>query len=163
MSGDWSKPFARLPQKRRRVGGEMATNKGLAWLAQLHPLPSRHYYNEQLNCFSIAPPRAYSTCSDFERFPHSIATQKMSAHPDNEQMEGVHEQTADIKGKGKAPEGDTMEESMDDDSSDESGIEDHVRALVEPFVLAQTANSITLGRRRYCKLSARAPVAMELI
>ena len=42
-------------------------------------------------------------------------------------MEGMQDPAADTKGKGKAPEGETMEESMDDDSSDESGVEDHVR------------------------------------
>ena len=31
-------------------------------------------------------------------------------------------------GKGKAQEGETVEESMDDDSSDESGVEDQVRS-----------------------------------
>jgi hypothetical protein len=46
----------------------------------------------------------------------------MSAQSDNQQMEGVQ----DTKGKGKAPEQHTMEESMDDDSSDESGAEEQV-------------------------------------
>jgi hypothetical protein len=48
----------------------------------------------------------------------------MSAQPDNQQMEGVQDPSTESKGKGKAPEADTMEESMDDDSSDESGVED---------------------------------------
>lgn len=43
-------------------------------------------------------------------------------------MEGVQDPATDNKGKGKAPEADVVEESMDDDSSDESGIEDQVRA-----------------------------------
>lgn len=41
-------------------------------------------------------------------------------------MEGVQDPTTDVKGKGKAQEGETMEESMDDDSSDESGAEEQV-------------------------------------
>lgn len=53
----------------------------------------------------------------------------MSAQPDNQQMEGVQDPTTDVKGKGKAQEGDAMEESMDDDSSDESGAEDQVRSF----------------------------------
>lgn len=51
----------------------------------------------------------------------------MSAQPDNQQMEGVQDPATDVKGKGKAQEGEAMEESMDDDSSDESGAEDQVR------------------------------------
>jgi hypothetical protein len=50
----------------------------------------------------------------------------MSAQPENQQMEGVQDPTTDVKGKGKAQEGETVEESMDDDSSDESGAEDQV-------------------------------------
>jgi hypothetical protein len=53
----------------------------------------------------------------------------MSAQSDNNQMEGVQDPAVENKGKGKAPEADTMEESMDDDSSDESGVEDQVRSL----------------------------------
>ncbi|EUC40769.1 hypothetical protein COCMIDRAFT_9417 [Bipolaris oryzae ATCC 44560] len=56
----------------------------------------------------------------------------MSAQPDNQQMEGVQDPTTDVKGKGKAQEGDAMEESMDDDSSDESGAEDQVGEPEEP-------------------------------
>jgi hypothetical protein len=52
----------------------------------------------------------------------------MSAQPENQQMEGVQNPTTESKGKGKASE-DTMEESMDDDSSDESGVEDQVCPL----------------------------------
>lgn len=50
----------------------------------------------------------------------------MAAQPEDHQMEGVEApaQVAD-KGKGKAT--DTMEESADDDSSDESGDEAQVR------------------------------------
>ncbi|KAI4622068.1 Histone H2A.Z-specific chaperone [Alternaria sp. BMP 0032] len=48
----------------------------------------------------------------------------MSAQPENQQMEGVQDPATDVKGKGKAQEGETVEESMDDDSSDESGVED---------------------------------------
>ncbi|KAJ4369920.1 Histone H2A.Z-specific chaperone CHZ1 [Neocucurbitaria cava] len=47
-------------------------------------------------------------------------------------MEGVQDPATDNKGKGKAPEGDVMEESMDDDSSDESGAEDQVGEVEEP-------------------------------
>jgi len=46
-------------------------------------------------------------------------------------MEGV-QNPADVKGKGKAQEGETMEESMDDDSSDESGVEDQAGEPEEP-------------------------------
>jgi hypothetical protein len=56
------------------------------------------------------------------------STINMSAQPDNQQMEGVQDPSTESKGKGKAPEGDNMEESMDDDSSDESGVEDQVCA-----------------------------------
>ncbi|KAH9867664.1 Histone H2A.Z-specific chaperone [Plenodomus lingam] len=48
----------------------------------------------------------------------------MSAQPENHQMEGVQDPTTKSKGKGRAQEGDAMEESNDDDSSDESGAED---------------------------------------
>lgn len=42
-------------------------------------------------------------------------------------MEGVQDPSTESKGKGKATNPDAMEESMDDDSSDESGVEDQVR------------------------------------
>jgi hypothetical protein len=58
---------------------------------------------------------------------------KMSAQPENQQMEGVQDPATDVKGKGKAQEGETVEESMDDDSSDESGVEDQVRLLRSPL------------------------------
>lgn len=48
----------------------------------------------------------------------------MSAQQDDNQMEGVQNPTAETKGKGKAPEGEGMQESMDEDSSDESGAEE---------------------------------------
>lgn len=65
----------------------------------------------------------------------------MSAQPENEQMEGVQDPTIESKGKGKAQEGDAMEESNDDDSSDESGAEDQVRFfLFHICIRAQTAN-----------------------
>jgi hypothetical protein len=38
----------------------------------------------------------------------------MSAQPENQHMEGVQDPATDIKGKGKAQEGETVEESMDD-------------------------------------------------
>jgi hypothetical protein len=56
----------------------------------------------------------------------------MSAQPEDQQMEGVQ----NTKGKGKATQQDTMEES--EDSSDESAGEDAVRA---PFTLNICANS----------------------
>merc|ERR1712137_117127 len=56
----------------------------------------------------------------------------MSAQPENQQMEGVQDPTTDVKGKGKAQEGETVEESMDDDSSDESGAEDQAGEPEEP-------------------------------
>jgi hypothetical protein len=59
-------------------------------------------------------------------------------------MEGVQDPATDVKGKGKAQEGETVEESMDDDSSDESGAEDQVRSSRSPPQLqAQPANTIT--------------------
>jgi hypothetical protein len=71
------------------------------------------------------------------KIPHT-----MSAQSDNQQMEGVQ----DTKGKGKAPEQHTMEESMDDDSSDESGAEEQVAILSNTQHLsAQTANSVAPG------------------
>ncbi|KAF2826176.1 hypothetical protein CC86DRAFT_394220 [Ophiobolus disseminans] len=54
----------------------------------------------------------------------------MSAPQDDAQMEGVQNPATETKGKGKAPEGETMQESMDEDSSDESGAEEQV--LEEP-------------------------------
>jgi hypothetical protein len=57
----------------------------------------------------------------------------MSAQNDHNQMQDVQDPAAENKGKGKAPEAETMEESMDDDSSDESGVEDHVRSPRGPW------------------------------
>jgi hypothetical protein len=59
----------------------------------------------------------------------------MSAQAENQQMEGVQDPATDVKGKGKAQEGETVEESMDDDSSDESGVEDQVRSSRSPLQL----------------------------
>ncbi|KAF1917923.1 histone chaperone domain CHZ-domain-containing protein [Ampelomyces quisqualis] len=56
----------------------------------------------------------------------------MSAQPDNQQMGGVQDPSPESKGKGKAPVAETMEESMDDDSSDESGVEDQAGEVEEP-------------------------------
>ncbi|KAH7411812.1 histone chaperone domain CHZ-domain-containing protein [Phaeosphaeria sp. MPI-PUGE-AT-0046c] len=56
----------------------------------------------------------------------------MSAQPENQQMEGVHDPSIESKGKGKATNTDAMEESMDDDSSDESGVEDQAGEVEEP-------------------------------
>jgi hypothetical protein len=71
----------------------------------------------------------------------------MSAQPDNQQMEGVQDPSVESKGKGKAPEGETMEESMDDDSSDESGVEDQVCSpQITCQIEAQTANLNAPGR-----------------
>ncbi|KAF1844596.1 uncharacterized protein K460DRAFT_404885 [Cucurbitaria berberidis CBS 394.84] len=53
----------------------------------------------------------------------------MSAQSENQHMEGVQDPATDNKGKGKAPE---AEESMDDDSSDESGVEDQAGEVEEP-------------------------------
>jgi len=68
-------------------------------------------------------------------------------------MEGVQDPTIESKGKGKAQEGDGMEESNDDndDSSDESGVEDQVGFFLSHFCIwAQTANlPHYLGGRRY--------------
>ncbi|KAF1943350.1 hypothetical protein EJ02DRAFT_453457 [Clathrospora elynae] len=56
----------------------------------------------------------------------------MSAQPENQQMEGVQNPATDVKGKGKAQESEAMEESNDDDSSDESGVEDQAGEPEEP-------------------------------
>jgi len=75
----------------------------------------------------------------------------MSAQPENQQMEGANQDPATEvkgKGKGKASEGDVMEESMDDDSSDESGVEDQVYSPPKWFNLAQSTDTIALGWRR---------------
>lgn len=53
---------------------------------------------------------------------HRQFKDKMSAQQDKQQVEGA--QNPADKGKGKAP---AVEESMDEDSSDESGGEDQVR------------------------------------
>ncbi|KAL6705395.1 Histone H2A.Z-specific chaperone CHZ1 [Coniothyrium glycines] len=55
----------------------------------------------------------------------------MSAPSEDQQMEGVQDPT-NVKGKGKAAQGETVEESMDDDSSDESGVEDQAGEVEEP-------------------------------
>lgn len=68
----------------------------------------------------------------------------MSAQPDNQQMEGVQDPSTDIKGKGKAPEGEAMEESMDDDSSDESGVEDQVCFLALTATTTPGANTANM-------------------
>lgn len=71
----------------------------------------------------------------------------MSAQPEDQQMEGVQDPTTESKGKGKAPE--AVEESMDDDSSDESGAEDQVCSAFSSLCSsAQIANSSALGWRR---------------
>jgi hypothetical protein len=49
----------------------------------------------------------------------------MSAQPEDQQMEGVDSPAGAVE-KGKAKATDAMEESADDDSSDESGAEDQV-------------------------------------
>jgi hypothetical protein len=80
--------------------------------------------------------------SRFLKTPTSKTPHTMSAQSDNQQMEGVQ----DTKGKGKAPEQHTMEESMDDDSSDESGAEEQVAIPSNTQHLsAQTANSVAPG------------------
>lgn len=59
-------------------------------------------------------------------------------------MEGVQDPATEGKGKGKgkAPEAETMEESMDDDSSDESAAEEQVCSLRKtPRFKAQAANT----------------------
>lgn len=66
----------------------------------------------------------------------------MSAQPDDHQMEGVENPAPVDKGKGKAVAPDAMEESGDDDSSDESGAEDTVRLPLAPQAPAQKANSV---------------------
>ena len=66
-------------------------------------------------------------------------------------MEGVQDPATEAKGKGKAPEGDTMEESMDDDdSSDESGVEDQVQ--ISPIRLSALAQRANRDRIRQAKV-----------
>lgn len=67
----------------------------------------------------------------------------MSAQPEDQQMEGVQ----DTKGKGKATQQNTMEES--DDSSDESAGEEAVCLPSLPKTLMETANKPATGRRTY--------------
>jgi hypothetical protein len=62
----------------------------------------------------------------------------MSAQSDNK-MEDNNQQVAESKGKGKAHEAETMQESMDEDSSDESGVEDQVCLI---------ARNVTFERNR---------------
>lgn len=51
----------------------------------------------------------------------------MSAQAEDHQMEGVDQATGAAAEKGKAKATDTVEESAEDESSDESGVEDQVR------------------------------------
>jgi len=81
------------------------------------PPPFQSHTN--LHARTIALSRTTSTIS---------STVNMSAQPDNNQMEGVQDPATENKGKGKAAEGEAMQESMDEDSSDESGVEDQVRS-----------------------------------
>jgi len=68
----------------------------------------------------------------------------MSAQPENTNPQGVQESD---KGKGKEVE--MMQESMDEDSSDESGAEEQVRLSARSSaVVAQPANT-SVARRRY--------------
>ena len=90
-------------------------------------------YNQQLTNPSIASDLTESTHRNASYNTRTTTIFKMSAQPDNQKMEGVQEPTTDVKGKGKAQEGETVEESMDDDSSDESGVEDQVRLLRSPL------------------------------
>ncbi|KAK3216604.1 hypothetical protein GRF29_1g382401 [Pseudopithomyces chartarum] len=86
----------------------------------------------------------------------------MAAQPEDHQMEGVEApaQVAD-KGKGKAT--DTMEESADDDSSDESG--DEAQAVEEPEdedTLAEIDETNIMGSRTRGKTIDFAKAAAEL-
>jgi hypothetical protein len=76
----------------------------------------------------------------------------MAAQPEDHQMEGVENpaQVAD-KGKGKAAE--AMEESADDDSSDESGNEAEVRFQATSYYTRKVANLVVAGCRGYDYLS----------
>ncbi|KAH7073730.1 hypothetical protein BKA63DRAFT_39540 [Paraphoma chrysanthemicola] len=73
----------------------------------------------------------------------------MSAQPEDHQMEGVHDPATEDKGKGKAPEGETVEESMDDDSSDESAAEEQgdVAEEAEEDDLNEIETSNIIGSR----------------
>ena len=90
-------------------------------------------YNKHLTNASIASDLIESTHRNSSYNTRITTIFKMSAQSDNQKMEGVQEPTTDVKGKGKAQEGETVEESMDDDSSDESGVEDQVRLLRSPL------------------------------
>lgn len=76
----------------------------------------------------------------------------MADQSGDHQMEGVEAPTGAVdKGKGKAPQvPQGMEESGEEDSSDESGAEEQVSPIRRPEVPpAQKANIIATGRRRY--------------
>lgn len=67
----------------------------------------------------------------------------MSAQPEDHQMEGVEQPAVADKGKGKAT--DTVEESAEEESSDESGAEGEVRCQPTLPPLVQTANTVATG------------------
>lgn len=75
----------------------------------------------------------------------------MAAQSDDHKMEGVEDPTSVVdKGKGKAPQApDAMEESGDDDSSDESGPEDQVSRLPLFKSWARMTDLIAIGWRWY--------------
>jgi hypothetical protein len=81
-------------------------------------LDRQHIHTHRIN----APTAHEVVCS--RHHPLHIAI-TMSAQPEDHQMEGVEQPAVADKGKGKATE--TVEESADDDSSDESGPEGEVR------------------------------------
>jgi hypothetical protein len=141
--------------RRRRVGGVIETSYSFSGRA--HQTKKWQAVN-----FTSSTPRSYQQPTHqlnrvqplSLKLPHfleiSLAlsyTTSMSAQPDNQPMEGVQDPSVESKGKGKAPEGDHMEESMDDDSSDESGVEDQVCSPPSAYhIKAQTANMIASGR-----------------
>lgn len=80
------------------------------------------------------------------RITTSILALNMADQPDH-QMEGVEQGVGAVdKGKGKAPQA-PIEESADDDSSEESGVEDQVSYISILPAPAQQANTTPTGRR----------------
>ncbi|KAJ4287550.1 Histone H2A.Z-specific chaperone CHZ1 [Kalmusia sp. IMI 367209] len=84
----------------------------------------------------------------------------MSAQSEDHQMEGVENptQVAD-KGKGKVPE---LEDSADDDSSDESGVEDQAPEPEDEDTLAEIDPQNIVGSRTRGKNIDFAKAAEEL-
>ena len=106
-------------------------------------LPSYSTTTTANNTSALQPPATINTRLIITIFTPSHAA-NMSAQSDDNQMQGVQDPSTEGKGKGKAPEADTMQESMDEDSSDESGAEEQVCLPTRKLASeAQPANSPT--------------------